>query len=163
MSTGFPAPDHDHARCVADTLARAEKSCGGRGRRLTPLRRRVLEILAQSHVPLGAYEIVDRLDKTGESAPAMSVYRALDFLVAEGFAHRIESRNAFLACNYGHGSDEVVVFLLCGRCKTVAEVTSGALGRELSKAARGVGFEAHAPVLEIAGICESCRDAEARR
>lgn len=161
MKSGFPSPGHDHAVCIADTLAHAEKTCDVRGVRLTPLRRRVLEVLAGSHAPIGAYEIVEQLKNMNESAPAMSVYRALDFLVGEGLAHRIESRNAFLACNRGHQSDEVVVFLLCERCSTVAEVTSGAVGRDLSKAASAVGFEAHAPVLEIRGLCGTCRGAPA--
>src|SRR5690606_39580833 len=102
MKSAFPKPDHDHSRCVAETLFRSEEACEESGRRLTPLRRRVLEELAESHAPVGAYEIVDRLKKGGDSTPAMSVYRALDFLVGEGLAHRIESRNAFLACNRGH-------------------------------------------------------------
>lgn len=157
MRSGFPSAGHDHAVCVAETLAHAEKTCDVRGVRLTPLRRRVLEVLAGGHAPVGAYDIVEQLKKFGESAPAMSVYRALDFLVGEGLAHRIESRNAFLACNRGHQSDDIVVFLLCERCSTVAEVTSGAVGRDLSKAASAVGFEAHAPVLEIKGLCETCR------
>ena len=161
MKAAFPSPDHDHARCVAETLTHAEEVCDRSGRRLTPLRRRVLEALAESHSPIGAYDIVERLKRSREAAPAMSVYRALDFLVGEGLAHRIESRNAFLACNRGHQSDEVVVFLLCERCSTVAEVTSGAVGRDLSKAASAVGFEAHAPVLEIKGLCEACRGAPA--
>ncbi len=161
MKAGFPKPDHDHARCVEDTLTRAEEACEESGRRLTPLRRRVLEELAESHAPVGAYEIVDRLKKGGDSTPAMSVYRALDFLVGEGLAHRIESRNAFLACNRGHDSEEVVMFLLCERCSIVAEVNSGELGRALARAANAVGFEPHAPVLEIKGLCEQCRRAKA--
>lgn len=155
--TAFPAPDHDHAQCVSDALSRAEEACDERGRRLTPLRRRVLEVLAESHMPLGAYDIVARLKRTSDAAPAMSVYRVLDFLVSEGLAHRIESRNAFLACNRDHDSEEVVVFLLCERCSTVAEVKSDAVGRDLARAAGAVGFEAHAPVLEIKGLCETCR------
>jgi Fur family zinc uptake transcriptional regulator len=162
LKSGFPAPGHDHARCVADTLTRAEEACDQSGRRLTPLRRRVLEALAGSHTPVGAYDIVERLKKRGGGAPAMSVYRALDFLVGEGLAHRIESRNAFLACNRGHDPDEVVVFLLCERCSTVAEVNSSDVGRGLSRAAGSVGFEPHAPVLEIKGLCENCRKAAAR-
>jgi Fur family zinc uptake transcriptional regulator len=161
VKTAFPPPDHDHAQCVSDALMRAEEACDERGRRLTPLRRRVLEVLAGSHMPVGAYDIVDRLSRMNDAAPAMSVYRALDFLVSEGLAHRIESRNAFLACSRGHASDEVVVFLLCERCSTVAEVKSDAVGRDLARAAGAVGFEAHAPVLEINGLCERCR-AQAR-
>jgi Fur family zinc uptake transcriptional regulator len=159
MNAGFPAPNHDHARCVSDALTRAEEACGERGRRLTPLRRRVLQALAESHSPLGAYDIVERLKKTREPAPAMSVYRALDFLLAEGLAHRIESKNAFLACTHGHDTDDIVLFMLCERCGTVAEVTSTAVGRDLAQAAKSVGFSAKTRVLEVSGLCTSCRDA----
>jgi Fur family zinc uptake transcriptional regulator len=163
MNLGFPAPDHDHAHCVADLLKRAEQACGERGLRLTPLRRRVLEALGGSHSPVGAYEIVERLSKNGEAVPPMSVYRALDFLVTERLVHRIESKNAYLACNHGHDGSEVVMFLLCERCGTVAEVASRALGRDLGEAARSVGFDTRTPVLEISGLCENCRKAKPRR
>ena len=162
MNAGFPNPDHDHKRCIADALTRAEEACGARGVRLTPLRRRVLQALAESHSPLGAYDIADKLKKTRDPVPAMSVYRALDFLVAEGLAHRIESKNAFLACIHGHETDDIVLFLLCERCERVAEVTSGALGRDLSQAARGAGFSAKARVLEVTGLCNVCKKTEAR-
>jgi Fur family transcriptional regulator, zinc uptake regulator len=162
MNVGFPALDHDHKRCVAEALARAKDACDARGARLTPLRRRVLQTLAESHSPLGAYEIVERLKKTREPVPAMSVYRALDFLLSEGLAHRIESQNAFLACIHGHDTEDIVLFLLCERCKRVAEVTSNALGRDLSQAARGVGFSARGRVLEVSGLCNACKKAEAR-
>ena len=162
MRSVFPAPDHDHAQCVADALTRAEEACDERGRRLTPLRRRVLEALAESHAPMGAYDIVERLKGSGDGAPPMSVYRALDFLVAEGLAHRIESKNAFLACVRPHDEGEIVLFLLCERCGTVAEVTSGAVGRDVAQAARAVGFAARTPVLEINGLCERCRDSAPR-
>jgi Fur family transcriptional regulator, zinc uptake regulator len=162
MNVGFPALDHDHKRCVADALARAEAACNAHGARLTPLRRRILQTLAESHSPLGAYEIVEKLKKTREPVPAMSVYRALDFLLAEGLAHRIESQNAFLACIHGHETDEIVLFLLCERCKRVAEVTSSALGRDLSQATRGVGFSTRGRVLEVSGLCNACKKVEAR-
>jgi Fur family zinc uptake transcriptional regulator len=157
MNAGFPALDHDHKRCVAEALTRAEEACNAHGARLTPLRRRVLQVLAESHSPLGAYEIVERLKKTREPVPAMSVYRALDFLLSEGLIHRIESQNAFLACIHGHETKDIVLFLLCERCKRVAEVTSGALGRDLSQAARGVGFSARGRVLEVSGLCNTCK------
>jgi Fur family zinc uptake transcriptional regulator len=163
MNSGFPHPDHDHGACVADALTRAEEACLDRGLRLTPLRRRVLEILAASHAPLGAYDIVEKLKKSKEPAPAMSVYRVLDFLLAEGLAHRIESKNAFLACTHGHDSGDIVLFMLCDRCGTVAEVTSNALGRDLTQAAKSVSFSPKAPVLEVSGLCARCMDRGARR
>lgn len=154
---GTPEHDHDHGACVSGALARAEACCDGRGVRLTPLRRRVLETLADSHVPLGAYELVDRLGASGERPPPMSVYRALDFLVTEGLAHRIESRNAYLACGREHGGEDVIVFLICERCGRAAEVASHAVGRDLAWATRAAGFTPRTPVIEIAGTCSRCQ------
>src|SRR6202035_1552035 len=121
MATVFPAPDHDHARCSADTMAHAEALCAERGERLTPMRRHVLEILAASHKPLGAYEIMDQAGRSGPHAAPITVYRALDFLRENGLVHRIESRNAFVACVRNHQSDGLVAFLICERCGAVGE------------------------------------------
>lgn len=141
-------------------MARVEQRCADRGLRLTPLRRTVMRMLAESHVPVGAYEIVERLASAGEPTPPMSVYRVLDFLVAEGLAHRIESRNAFLACTHAHEGDDVVVFLICERCGLTREIASHAVGRDLAWAARAVGFEPRQRVLEVAGTCAQCREAD---
>ena len=164
-----PASDHDHAQCVAGAVARMEACCLAKGLRLTALRRNVMRTLAESHTPLGAYDIVERLgaDEAGasskagtKSVPPMSVYRALDFLVAEGLAHRIESRNAFLACAHPHEAGEVVVFLICEHCGLTREVASHAVGRDLAWAARAAGFTPRQRVLEVAGLCAHCREAE---
>lgn len=154
---GTLSPDHDHAACVAEVMTRAEACCGASGARLTPLRRRVLETLAGSHVPLGAYELVERLGHAGERPPPMSVYRALDFLAAERLVHRIESRNAYLACGRAHGPDDVLVFLICEHCGTTAELASHAVERDLAWATRSAGFTPKDPVIEIAGTCAACR------
>lgn len=159
MTARDPSHDHDHSACVSDALARAEASCGERGARLTPLRRRVLEGLADSHVPLGAYELVERLGASGDRPPPMSVYRALDFLVSEGLAHRIESRNAYIACGRDHASDDVIVFLICEDCGLTSEVASHAIGRDVSWAARAAGFTPRASVIEIPGTCARCKAA----
>ncbi|WP_035716819.1 Fur family transcriptional regulator [Azorhizobium doebereinerae] len=150
-------PDHDHDECVSGALARVEKCCAEKGLRLTPLRRGVMQVLAQSHVPLGAYEIVERLGPEGDRPPPMSVYRVLDFLVTEGLAHRIESRNAFLACGHVHDPEDVVVFLICEQCGATQEVGSHAIGRDLAWAARSAGFAPRQRVLEVAGLCARCR------
>jgi len=69
MASVFPAPDHDHGRCSADTLKHAEALCAKRGERLTPMRRYVLEVLAASHKPVGAYEIIDAVAARGPRPP----------------------------------------------------------------------------------------------
>lgn len=155
--TIFPAPGHDHDRCANDALAHAEAQCAERAQRLTPMRRQVLQTLLSSHKPLGAYEIIERL--AGKTRPApISVYRALDFLRDNGLVHRIESRNAFVACVHDHAGDDLVVFLICERCGAVGEAPGGAVAGALAASARAVGFTPKSPLIEIAGICSHCRE-----
>jgi Fur family zinc uptake transcriptional regulator len=154
----FHAPDHDHARCCADALAHAEQLCAARSQRLTPVRRQVLESLLQSHKPLGAYEIIDRTAREGTRHAPITVYRALDFLMDQGLVHRIESRNAFVACGHTHESGEIVVFLICEHCGAVGEAPSKAVADSLKAAARAAGFTPHTPVIEISGLCSHCRE-----
>lgn len=163
----FHAPDHDHERCTADALAHAETLCAQRSQRLTPIRRQVLEVLLESHKPLGAYEIMDRAAAHGGSPAAsgrspapITIYRALDFLRDNGLVHRIESRNAFVACVNNHASEDMVVFLICEHCGAVGEAASAAVGDQLKAAARAAGFTPKAPVIEIGGVCAHCRQHE---
>jgi Fur family zinc uptake transcriptional regulator len=153
----FHAPGHDHDRCTADALKHAEALCAERSQRLTPIRRRVLEVLLENHRPLGAYEIMDRVAASGSRPAPITIYRALDFLRDNGLVHRIESRNAFVACVSNHGSGDLVVFLICERCGAVGEASSQAVADQLKAAARAAGFTPRAPVIEVSGICSHCR------
>jgi len=157
MPVIFPTPDHDHARCAAETLAHAEALCAARSQRLTPLRRQVLEALSVSHKPLGAYEILERMAQTGPRPAPITVYRALEFLLENGLAHRIESRNAFLACAHNHDAGALVVFLICDRCGAVGEAPASAVGESLAAAAKKAGFRPKMSVIEITGTCSHCR------
>ncbi len=160
----FLAPDHDHHRCSSEAMAVAEALCAQRGRRLTAMRRRVLAVLLGRHEPLGAYEIIERLapkdarsaQKRARPAP-ITVYRALEFLRQNGLVHRIESRNAFVACVHNHAAADLVVFLICERCGAVGEASSTELAGTLKSAARAAGFTPKTPVLEITGVCTHCR------
>jgi Fur family zinc uptake transcriptional regulator len=151
----FPAPDHDHERCASTAIAHAEAQCAARAQRLTPMRRQVLETLLASHKPLGAYEIIERL--AARPAP-ITIYRALDFLRENGLVHRIESRNAFVACVHNHSGDDLVVFLICERCGAVGEAPGGAVAEALKSSSRAAGFSPKSPLIEIAGICSHCRE-----
>lgn len=153
----FPAPDHDHKRCSADALKHAEALCNQRAQKLTPTRRQVLEVLLESHKPLGAYEIIDRAAKHGTRHAPITVYRALEFLIEQGLAHRIESRNAWIACGHRHDASDLVVFLICERCGEVGEAPSQAVAESLKAATRAAGFSPKTPVIEIGGICGNCR------
>ena len=155
----FPAPDHDHDRCSSDAMAIAEAVCAERGQRLTPIRRKVLGVLLGSHNPLGAYEIIDRLAPKGPRPAPITAYRALEFLRENGLVHRIESRNAFIACVHNHAAGALVVFLICERCGAVGEASSPEVATTLAAAARSAGFTPKSPVLEISGVCTHCRAA----
>src|SRR5215813_4133354 len=157
MPAVFPGPDHDHGRCSADAMAHAEKLCAARGQRLTPLRRQVLETLAASHKTLGAYEIMDRLAGSGPRPAPITVYRALDFLISSGLVHRIESRNAFLACLHPHDAGALVAFLICKRCGSVGEAQAGAVADAIATSTKAAGFAPKLSVIEITGLCAHCR------
>jgi len=154
----FAVPGHDHAHCSRTALERADTLCAERGVRLTPIRRQVLAALADTHQPIGAYELIERLeDGEGHRPAPITVYRALDFLLEQGLAHRIESRNAFVACAHDHRTVGVVMFLICESCGAVGEAVSGAVGTALAKATGQAGFTPRAQVVEIAGECAHCR------
>jgi Fur family zinc uptake transcriptional regulator len=152
----FPSPDHDHDRCAADAIGHAEEVCKKRGQRLTPIRRQVLEALLASHQPLGAYEIIGVLARTMPAPAPITVYRALDFLIANGLVHRIESRNAFLACVHDHDDTGLVAFLICESCGSVGEVEATTLARTLKDVGRDAGFTPRMSVVEISGMCSNC-------
>jgi len=152
----FPAPDHDHDRCTADAIDHAERVCERRTQKFTPIRRQVLQALLSSHRPLGAYEVIDELAKSMPRPAPITVYRALEFLRENALVHRIESRNAFVACVHAHAAGDLVVFLLCDQCGTVGEASSAEVAAKLKAAAHSAGFIPKSPVIEISGVCSHC-------
>jgi Fur family zinc uptake transcriptional regulator len=150
----------DHTHDHGSPLERAERLCAERGERLTPMRAEVLKALAASAQPLGAYDLIEHISVEGGKRPApITIYRALDFLLGQGLAHRIESRNAFVACDHAHGHADVVVFLLCEKCGAAAEASGDELGTHLADVAGRAGFSARGQFVEIAGECAACRRA----
>lgn len=154
----FPEPHHNHARCTAELLSRAERTCERRGSRLTGQRRDVLNCVARSHAAVGAYDIIDRMAERGSRPAPITVYRALDFLLAHGLVHKIESRNAFVACSHAH-EGEPAALLICEQCGTVAELDAPGVFAGLRDMAAAQGFAEQRTVIEMSGICAACRGA----
>ena len=152
----FPGSNHDHDRCVRRALARAEQVCGERKARLTPIRRRVLELVWSSHRPVLAYDLLDSLRDEQRRAAPPTVYRALDFLLDLGLIHRLESLNAFVGCEDPERSHDGQ-FLICDACRRVAEIDAPEIGRAVDRNATGAGFEVRRRVIEVRGLCRSCR------
>ncbi|MTH34590.1 transcriptional repressor [Paracoccus limosus] len=159
-----PAPDpfhaHDHAHCAATVLSRAEAQARAEGVRLTPVRRRVLEILLESHRAMGAYDVLDRLAAEGFGKQPPVAYRALDFLVEHGFAHRVRRLNAYAAC-LSEQRDHSPAFLICRSCEQVAEAESSALRAAIHDLGAESGFAVERSTIELLGLCARCAEAGA--
>ncbi len=160
----IPAPfgfrKHDHESCVGQGLAAAEARCAEEGLRLTPVRRKVLELLLQEHRALGAYAILDMLREAGFGSQPPVAYRALEFLGAHGFVHKIERLNAFVACVLPE-KDHSPAFMICRLCDAVAEAHSVPEKGALGAAAHEAGFKIERTVIEAEGICPACADSAA--
>jgi len=146
---------HDHERCRADALTEVRRLCQARSVRLTPVRERVLDLLWQAHRPLRAYDILETLSTEGFGSQPPVVYRALDFLIEQGFVHKIERLNAFLACDCP-ANDHGAKFLICTECERVAEFDDRAIADALSEVAAGSGFTIGRAILEVEGLCPDC-------
>lgn len=148
---------HDHAHCATDALSRAEAMTEAAGARLTPVRRRVLEILLEEHRALGAYDVLARLAKEGFGNQPPVAYRALEFLVAQGLAHRIQRLNAFTACTH-IGEAHAPAFLICRLCSAVAEAEVAPARAALDTAATALGFTVERTTIEALGLCPACHE-----
>jgi Fur family zinc uptake transcriptional regulator len=150
---------HDHGSCRTEALATAETLCAARGLRMTRARAFVLETLLESHGAMTAYQVLDRMREAGLGGQPPVAYRALDFLVANGFAHRIERLGAYVACTRS-GSDHPAAFLICRSCRRVAETAIDGPPPAIA-AADAAGFEVERIVVEAEGLCRLCREAAA--
>ncbi len=147
---------HDHDSCIETALDRAERICSAQDLRFTALRRRVLEIVWEGHKPVGAYDILERLSGEGRTAAPPTVYRALDFLMDAGLVHRLDSLNAFIGCP-DPSSNHSGQFLICEECRAVVELDDEEIAGVLKSKAESMGFSVNRQMMEIQGLCESCR------
>ena len=148
----LPPAGHDHDGCVSAAIETAEQLCRDRGLRFTALRRRVLTLVWDSHKPIGAYDILDKLGKEGKAAAPPTVYRALDFLIEAGLVHRLDSLNAFIGCP-DPARSHAGQFLICRRCRTVLELDDPDIDAVVAKKAERLGFTSVHQMLEVQGLC----------
>jgi Fur family transcriptional regulator, zinc uptake regulator len=136
-----------HAHTHPEAALKAAEAHSG----FTPLRRQVLELLASSAKPLGAYDLISLIAKdTGRTPAPVTIYRTLDYLLEQGFAHRIHALNAFIACSHTHLTGEIM-FMVCEKCGCVFE-------GETKPLALPNGFIAKRTAIEIFGTCGHCHD-----
>ena len=146
---------------AAEWAAQVEGACATRGARLTPLRRRVLDIIGASVAPLGAYAIMEELTRReGKFVAPPTVYRTLDFFLAHGFVHKIESLNAYAPCEH-LDHDHQGVLLICEACGRSEEIEDREVTLRIAASAAAAGFAHRRVMVEAQGLCSRC--APARR
>jgi Fur family zinc uptake transcriptional regulator len=151
----FAAAAHDHGQCVRTAVTRAVELCEHRGVRLTDLRRQVLELVWESHAPIGAYQILERLAARRGSVAPPTVYRALEFLAREGLVHRIDSLNGYVGCSSPNLPHDAY-FLICQGCGDAAEFHDGDLAAVVARCADRSGFGLLSTSVELTGRCARC-------
>jgi Fur family zinc uptake transcriptional regulator len=150
-------PRH-HVHGPAAYVRAVEKACDERNLRLTPIRAQVLGLIAAAGKPIKAYDLLDHMKaENGSSAPP-TVYRALDFLLEQGFIHRLASINAFVSCHHPHARHSVP-FLICDNCQAAVELEDTRISSLLETQAGTLGFATRAQTLEVHGVCAACRAA----
>ena len=117
----------------------------------------VLDIIEKAKGPLKAYSILFNVQKKGIKAP-LQVYRALDKLVKMGKIHKIESRNAFIACqNSSCQISKATAFSICEMCEKITEISSSSLSKYLANFKDKDGMKYSKYNLEFFGLCKKCK------
>jgi len=164
------AHDHGHAHAhshegavgasLESALAMADAYCRERGEKLTPIRRKVLELLLASGRATKAYSLLDEMRQIHPGSAPPTVYRALDFLLTAGLVHRIESINAFAVCHdltqCQHG-----ILVVCQHCGNVTELHEPKLRQALVAQIEAAGYRLSGDGIELKGLCAQCQASQA--
>jgi Fur family zinc uptake transcriptional regulator len=142
-----------HGSALERALGLAEARCLEHQERLTAPRRRVLELLLGADAPLKAYDLIAVFGQAGVPAKPPTVYRALGFLERLGFAHRIESLNAYVPCRLA-GEAHAAAFLICDCCGAAEEFEPDFTSQLAAAEARG--YKVQTVTLEARGLCPVC-------
>ncbi|KXU88750.1 Fur family transcriptional regulator [Paraburkholderia monticola] len=153
-------PSHTHGSSQEAALLLAEDYCRERGEKLTPIRRKVLELLLNSGRATKAYSLLDEMRQIHPGSAPPTVYRALDFLLSAGLVHRIESINAFTVCHdltqCQHG-----ILVVCQECGSVTELHQPKLRQALVAQIEDAGYRLASDEIELKGLCSACQAAKA--
>ncbi|MDO5666548.1 MAG: Fur family transcriptional regulator [Alcaligenaceae bacterium] len=142
---------------LEDFLKQAETICQSRAKRMTPIRKQVLAIIAADDRCMKAYEILELMQQDFPNAKPATVYRALEFLETEGFIHRLDALNGWTACNdidlHGHDHNLLIV---CTQCGLVSEVDAPEVSHKLQALMMHTGFVQKSAQTEIRATCKKC-------
>ncbi|ORM75212.1 transcriptional regulator Zur [Pantoea wallisii] len=142
-------------------LTQAESLCLDRGVRLTAQRAEVLRLMAEQNGSISAYDLLDQLRISEPQAKPPTIYRALDFLLEQGFIHRVESNNSYVVCHHFDEPAHTSVMLVCDNCAAVSEKHAHGVESIIAGLAEQAGFALRNSVIEAHGLCENCAEVAA--
>ena len=145
-----------HLADEAGLLAHAEAVCARQNVAFTPIRRDVFTLLCRHDRPVGAYELLDELKALRPRAAPVTVYRALEFLLSAGLAHRVNALNAFTACR-GSDLSHTGLMLICSKCSHVIELEDRRVETSIQRSAADLAFETGDKLVEVVGTCSDCQ------
>ena len=144
-----------HKSCIKEALTKAKIICDQRGVKLTKLRETVLKLIWKNHSYVKAYDLLEDLKKIDSSAKPPTIYRSLEFLLENGFIHKIQSLNAFVGCSHPNEHNKCY-FLICKECQNIEECHSENINKFVQSTSSNNNFSANQVTLEISGICQEC-------
>ena len=145
----------NHKKCIDDAMSKAEFICQDKGLRFTEIRKFILRLIWENHKPSKAYDLLDKISKMNYSAEPPTIYRALDFLMDNGFIHKINSLNAYIGCVHPLKHNQCY-FIICKNCNHVEECCDESITNSIQKTLSVNRFSHKDITLEISGDCYDC-------
>ena len=147
---------HEHKQCISKAKTRFVDRLGEMGKTVGINDKPVLHLLLSNHRALSAYDIAEKLSKSGKRIQPIQIYRSLEKLIELGVVHRLSTKNGFIAC-YEDGKCTAGQFLICNKCDNVKEIDSELLDREIKDSAQKNNFSIKSKNVEVLGLCGNCR------
>lgn len=138
-------------------IEKIETLCKKRGIKLTTQRHTVLDIMLTANKAMSAYDLLDLLKVSEPQAKPPTIYRALEFLLEQGFIHKVESSNSYIVCPHFQDPDHLSILFICDKCRQIFEKHSANIEQQLKQLAQQSQFLIKHSVLEIHGVCQSCQ------
>ena len=138
-------------------IEKIETLCKKRGIKLTTQRRTVLDIMLTANKAMSAYDLLDLLKLSEPQAKPPTIYRALEFLLEQGFIHKVESSNSYIICPHFQDPEHISILFICDKCQQIIEKHSQDIEHQFKQLAQQRDFLIKHSVLEIHGFCQQCQ------
>ena len=144
-----------HNQCTSSAIQKAELLCEDKKIRFTNIRRKVLELVWQRHIPIKAYDILEALKGGEYSATPPTVYRALDFLLENRLVHKLHQQNAYIGCTHPL-EKHLCQLLICSDCGWAQESCNNKTASAIELLAQKHHFTPQQDAIELTGLCTDC-------